>query len=106
MYQDLLLFYQEYIASRGIIGCEIRMKNFQISSLLSSIDNAVNSGCYKNFRNELVNILKSFNVKALLYDDVKKEISFSQRIYLVLCQYRVYLIIYLYRRWRLSKNLK
>ena len=102
MLNNLYLFYLDFLAERNISYDEERRFNFLNSLVYSSIDNAVLSGSYNNFLDEL-NVLKES--KYIDYLANKKAININRggRLACWLLNHGMYRSLYCYRKWRIER---
>ena len=102
MYRNLLTFYNDYISKRNISNCDSRLMNFINSAFQASVDNAVNSGSYEFFLNELKEISDTPILQKLWQRKSKISMNCFQRLILYLYHYKLYYILYKIRKWRIS----
>lgn len=66
MYCNILKWYDEYIRVNGIKGADHRLHNFKISALCATVDNAVNTGSFSSFTDEIMSLYSDCSFKRTL----------------------------------------
>ena len=105
MYQNIILWFEKYIEDRNIAGASKRLECFLISAICSSVDNAVNSGTFKLYKKEIYEILNVGRFRKILKNTHIEFSRESKYITLLLLKLRMFCLLYLIRKYRLSKRL-
>lgn len=95
-------FFNEYLKQRELSAPEERLRSVAIESLFTCIDNAVLSGSYRSFREELNIILNSHVGKQLLQEMKFTNITLLKKITLLFLYLKTYRILYFFRKIRLN----
>ena len=104
MFDNLYHFYLSYIQDRKIEDCERRLNRFLLSAFCSSVDNAVLSGTYQHYKEEIKQIPGSTQLKKRLMEAVQgKRIPKTYRITYTLYRFRVLLLLFHVRKARLKR---
>ena len=102
MYSNLLFFYMDYIKKREIENCQKRLDHFLLAAFFASVDNAVLSGSFGGFLNELKKIQASKLIKRLRVSSMLGAVPATHRItYLLYCLH-LYRLLYQFRKMRLK----
>lgn len=104
MYMNLYYFYEKYLKERNIIGCEVRLNYYLLASLFASIDNAVLSGEYKKYNQEIKEIVQSELAKKALDFLKSAKMSKMQKVIGLLLRNKRYGLLYILRKSRLNQS--
>ena len=104
MYVNLHRYFCDYASERGIITPAERINTFLIGGMFACIDNAVLSGSYLSFKNEIKSITDYPPAAIILNTKGKQGLSQSYRITFLLLKLRLPLILYIMRRFVLSHH--
>ncbi len=105
MLNNLYKFYMKFLAERNIPYDDERRYNFLNSLVYSSIDNAVLSGNYTSFQEEL-NLLLSIGYVDILIKNNAVNMKFGEKLACWLLNHRMYRSLYCYRKWRIERTRK
>ena len=104
MLLKLYHFYKGYILKQKFDNCNDRLINYLSSVFYASIDNAVKSGCYSSFLNDMKVILSSREMNDVWLAAKMNRISPMKRFTIFCCRLHSYRLLYWVRKWRLSLN--
>lgn len=104
MYWNLYDFYVSYAKNRNLTDIEPRLNSFLVSAFHASVDNAVLSGSYGSFVNEMHSIMKDERINQIWLASKKVSLPMTQRITLSLCKAHQYRLLYALRLNRLHRT--
>lgn len=100
MYKNLYKFNEAYLEKRNVEGSE-RLTNFLISAIFASVDNAVMSGSYIQFVQEIKSLCNDHLAKRGISGDLQQT-SISHKFTIVMLKFKLYPILYFIRKKRLE----
>lgn len=101
MLKNLYEFKREFLQARGISDDCGRLNNFMCGSLFAAVDNAVLSGSYASFLQEVKSITK--DAKQVINSADKSGLSSTTALTMLLLKTRLYPVLYILRKSRLKR---
>lgn len=103
MYRNLFTFYQRFAKERNLVVYQ-RISNALAGAVLATVDNAVLRGSYKKFYKEVNELTDDPLFQSYLHKKPLSQVAFSQAMILLLLKFRMYRILYLIRKKRVSNK--
>lgn len=100
MYKNLYKFNETYLEKRNVKDSE-RLTNFLISAIFASVDNAVMTGSYIKFMQEIKSLRNDSLAKRGISGDLQQT-STSHRLTIWMLKFRLYPLLYFFRKKRLE----
>ncbi len=102
MFYNLYQFKKKYCNENSISMCEERLNNSLGSVLFAGIDNAVRTGSYKGFVDELCMCLDKAEAEEVLDATSKIKLSNMQKAEIILIKSKMYRLLYWLRKSRMQ----
>ncbi len=100
MLKNLCAFKSEFLSERGIAGAEERLKNANSSSVFASVDNAVLSGDYRTYLEEVKFLVK--DARDIIKKSDKNPMHGTVPLTMFLLNLRAYFVVYRLRKSRMK----
>ncbi len=104
MYVNLYDYYQKYLSQNNISPPSERLTNMLAGGIFTSIDNAVLSGTYGTFLQEIKFIHDFMPAKQLLSNLTTQKIPFSYMASFILFRKKLFRILYIFRKSILNQH--